>query len=270
VTDREHWDEAAALWQAGASQCLWRRHSDAVNSALIERWLPVKLGRVLKTDLWDEAVGEGLYPLLAGRSQEVLGIDVSQAVVAAALERHPGLRGQVGDVRSLDLENASFDAVVSNSTLDHFGERAEIERALVELRRVLRPGGDLLLTLDNPLNPLLALTRAIVRSPLRRTWFRHARGSARLGFNPYYAGATIGSRGLRQLLPSLGFELLEQGAIVHVPRPLAVATGQLLERHAKPAAQERFLGTLAAFERLSALPTRYFSGYFVAVHARAV
>src|SRR5690349_14983203 len=55
---------------------LWRRHSDRTNGALLSRWLPHEPGgRVLKTDLFDEATGAGLYPRLAERFAGIAGID---------------------------------------------------------------------------------------------------------------------------------------------------------------------------------------------------
>jgi len=55
----------------------------------------------------------------------------------------------------------TFDTVLSNSTLDHFDGAAQIRVSLAEPARVLRPGGRLLVTLDNPANPLLALSKAL-------------------------------------------------------------------------------------------------------------
>jgi hypothetical protein len=55
---------------------------------------------------------------------------------------------------------------------------------------------------------------------------------------------------------------------LHCPRALAVACTRWLERHASPQTQDRFLAGLAAFERLERLPTRYITGYFVALRAR--
>ncbi len=52
-----------------------------------------------------------------------------------------------GDLRSLPLASGRFDAVFCISVLEHLPER-EGARALAELRRVLRPGGRLLLTTD--------------------------------------------------------------------------------------------------------------------------
>jgi hypothetical protein len=48
-------------YQAQGLQRLWRAHSDAVNKALVARWRPVgQMDTLLKTDLFDEAVSDGL------------------------------------------------------------------------------------------------------------------------------------------------------------------------------------------------------------------
>ena len=59
----------------------------------------------------------------------------------------------------------SFDLVVSTSTLDHFGHASDIGDALAELNRVLRKGGELVITMDNTGNPVIALRR-IIQAPL--------------------------------------------------------------------------------------------------------
>ena len=45
------------------------------------------------------------------------------------------------DALDLDLPDGSFDGVFSSSSVEHFGERADVGRALDEIFRVLRPGG---------------------------------------------------------------------------------------------------------------------------------
>jgi SAM-dependent methyltransferase len=264
---REHWDGLARLWAGARPTQLWRRHSDAVNSALVERWLPSQVGRVLKTDLFDEAMSMGLYPALAGRAEEVIGVDVSGEIVEAAAARHQGLQARQADVRELPFEDGSFDAVVSNSTLDHFQDQGEIVIALRELHRVLRGRGRLILTLDNPSNPLNAIAKALPRDWLNRVWVRHARVAARVGHVPYHVGETMGARRLREVLPPLGFEIQAQGAIMHAPRALAVVIAELTVRRGSVRAQRRVLGALDACERMSGWPTRYLTGHFVAVSA---
>ena len=232
-----------------------------MNSALVDRWLPRETGITLKTDLWDEAMGEGLYAAIAARSDHVVGVDVSRSIVAAAAERYPALDARVAHVHRLPFEDGSIDAIVSNSTLDHFDDAAEIDRGVVELARVLRPGGALLLTLDNPLNPVVALAKALPREALNRIWLRWADASTRLGLLPYHVGATYGRSRLRRIVEEAGFVVEETTAIVHAPRPIAVVIGRRLEGGG------RFLRALAAFERLERAPTRFITGHFVAIRA---
>lgn len=256
------WDTVAEVWQRAPAQTLWRKHSDRVNSALVERWLPRGTGTTLKTDLWDEAMGEGLYPAIAARSDRVVGVDVSGSIVAAAAERYPALDAQVAHVRALPFEARSIDGIVSNSTLDHFDDAAEIDRSVLELARVLRPGGTLILTLDNPANPLVALAKALPRAALNRTWLRWADASSRLGLHPYHVGATYGRARLRTVVEGAGFVVEETTAIVHAPRPIAVLIGQRLTGGGR-----RFLRALDALERLEQAPTRFVTGHFIAIRA---
>jgi SAM-dependent methyltransferase len=244
---RAHWDEVVASWRGTPRETLLRRYSDAVNTSLLERWLPDLRGaRVLKTDLFDEAVGDGLHPYLRSHGATVAGVDLSPVAVAAARERYPELDATVGDVRDLTYPDSSFDVVVSNSTLDHFASFSEIERALRELRRVLARGGTVVVTLDNALNPLVALRNLL---PLRLL--------QRVRLVPYSVGTTCGHKRLAALLRQTGFEVTDETAIMHVPRVIA------------PVVRKRGPRSLLAFERLSRLPTRYVTGQFVAARAIA-
>jgi SAM-dependent methyltransferase len=257
----------AAVWLDSEPQRLWRLHSDRVNAALVERWLP-PVQSVLKTDLFDEAVSAGLYPVLAERAKRVVGIDASPAIVEAARRRYPGLEAVHADVRDLPFEDEELEAVVSNSTLDHFDSPVEIEVSLRELARALQPEGLLILTLDNPINPAVALTKALPRARLNRMWSRVGESSARRGLVPYYVGATLGPRALQAALECSGFEPLELITIVHFPRIAGVVTGRLLEERASSSAHRRFLELLWRFERLGAWPTRLVTGHFLAIRAR--
>jgi SAM-dependent methyltransferase len=144
--------------------------------------------------------------------------------------------------------------VVSNSTLDHLETSDEIAIAVRELHRVTRPGGHLLITLDNPVNPIVGF-----RNMIPRVWRR--------GVLPYELGATLGPRALRVMLERNGFEVLKTGAVFHSPRVLVVLVGRLVDR--RPAAtKQRYAGLWTPFEALGALPTRYVTGHFVAALAR--
>lgn len=252
-----HWDPIARLWEQANPQVLWRVHSDAVNTALLERWLPTgQVGRLLKTDLFDEAFSSGLYPFLAVRAQSVVGIDVSELVVRASRSRYTGLLVTVADVRRLPFAEGAFDIIVSISTLDHFESFNDIAVGVCELRRVLRPGGQLILTLDNLAHPLIALRNLLPFHLLHR-----------LGLVPYYVGPTCGPRRLRRILSEAHLEVLEISAVMHCPRVFAVPVSKLFERHTSPKTQKRFLRFLIAFECLERWPSRFLSGHFVAVRA---
>ena len=81
--------------------------------------------------------------------------------IEAALARHLGLRGARADVRSLPCPDEHFDLIVSTSTLDRFDDFADLVAGLRERQRVLRPGGALILTLDNLANPAVRLPNAV-------------------------------------------------------------------------------------------------------------
>jgi SAM-dependent methyltransferase len=212
--------------------------------------MPGRFQSVLKTDLFDELASPGVYPALSSRAAEVVGIDISPETCRAASARHPGLKTEVATVTDLPFEDAGFDAALSNSTLDHLSTRREVAAALAELARVIRPGGRLVITLDNPLNPLVAARNAMPAQLARRL-----RGVS------YGAGWTCGPRGLRELLEESGFDVSQQTAVMHAPR---VLVAQLDRRRPWGRDPGRLIARLLAAERLERWPTRYLTGHFVA------
>jgi ubiquinone/menaquinone biosynthesis C-methylase UbiE len=76
-----------------------------------------------------------------GESGSVLGIDQSDAMLSIATRRcapWPQARIEAGDAIALGGDDGRFDLVVSTQVLEYV---AEIDRALAEIARVLRPGG---------------------------------------------------------------------------------------------------------------------------------
>jgi SAM-dependent methyltransferase len=257
LKESRYWDAVAAAWDKARPQTLWRAHSDTVNCSLLARWLPEsRVEWLLKTDAFDEAVGDGLQPFLSLKAKRIVSMDVSMSALSLARARHTGLYAVGADVRRLPFADGTFDVIVSTSTLDHFRSRDELVTGLRECSRVLRSGGQLLLTLDNLANPLVALRNALPFRLLQR-----------LRIVSYYVGATYGPRRIRRILPQVGFEVLEIGAVLHCPRFLAVACAGVLERYTTREIHKRFLCLLLAFERLSQWPTRFLTGCFVVVRA---
>ena len=109
------------------------------------------------------AVGTGIffYEILrwnpAGRN---VGIDVSNAMLERSQRKAAKLgvpfELSVGDARNLTYEDSSFDVVVNNNMLGLVSEH-EIVPILREMKRVLRPGGRLVIVMMiRPRNPIAA------------------------------------------------------------------------------------------------------------------
>ena len=257
-----YWDGVGTEWTHTRPDRLWREYTDRLQIALLDRWLEGPVPHpggvqptALKTDLFDEVAGRGIVSHLSTKGFRTSGIDISPVVVAEALRRNPELHAQVADVRTLPFTDASFDVVYSGSTLDHFATVADIAQAMQEIVRVLRPAGRLLLTLDNPLNPLVWLRNGPLLK-LLRGW----------GIVPYAVGATLGPKRLANLVRESGLEVLQTEAILHCPRVLAVWRARRLEGR-NTAAQERFLASLACWECLKQWPSRFVTGHFTAILA---
>jgi ubiquinone/menaquinone biosynthesis C-methylase UbiE len=182
-------------------------------------------------------------------------MDLSPQTAGRARKRH-GLRSLAADTRRLPFADQSLDLVLSNSTLDHLASLEEVERALVELLRVLKPGGELLLTLDNLANPAVALRNALPYGLLHR-----------MRLVPYRMGATCGPRRLARMLRDAGFEVREQRTLMHCPRVLVVLLAGLIDRCASERVRLALMRSLLKCERLDSLPTRHLTGYFIAARA---
>jgi SAM-dependent methyltransferase len=256
ATDRQtvrYWDRIAATHPTDGASRVLRLYSDAVYVPLLRRWLPERTGRILKTDLFDEAWSDGLVPVLASRADHVVGTDLSILIRQHARERHTSLDAVGADVRRLPFIDHVFDTVVSNSTLDHFATHAEIVEGLAEIYRVLRPGGQLIISLDNLANPMIALRNFLPFGLWRR-----------IGLVPYFVGATYRPSGLRHALVQVGFEVAEMVMVMHVPRLCLRALGGLLN----PSRERTVVDGLARLEWMGRAPLGRLTGQYIAADAR--
>ncbi|WP_290060943.1 class I SAM-dependent DNA methyltransferase [Amycolatopsis solani] len=71
---------------------------------------------------------------------DAAGVDLSSNMVELARRNHPGLRFDVGSMTDLDLPDASVAGVLAFWSLIHVPDD-EVPAALAHFRRVLRPGG---------------------------------------------------------------------------------------------------------------------------------
>ncbi len=233
----------------------WRAYCDSLHWRLMQRWVGGShFRRALKTDLFDESVGEGCCGALAGISDEIQGIDISAEVVQSASRRNPAMKMSVGDVRHLDFANSSFDLVLSNSTLDHFATVQEIEQSIGEIARVLGENGILILTMDNPWNPIVALRNTLPQNLTRRA-----------GLIPYFMGRTLSMPALIRAVENAGLMVQQRCYFQHTPRVAALHLCRLLGRQGKLRAS--LITTMLEMETLADWPTAALTGHYSALLA---
>jgi SAM-dependent methyltransferase len=132
---RESYDSAA---QAYAEHLAAELEHKPLDRHLLNRFAESVRGRGPVADL---GCGPGhVARYLHEQGVEMIGIDLSPEMVRVASNLHPGLPFRVGDMRQLDLADGSLAGAVAFYAIVHFS-RAELGPVFRELRRVLAPGG---------------------------------------------------------------------------------------------------------------------------------
>lgn len=122
------------------------RHYLERRLALFQAWLPAG-GSVL-----DVGAGTGtVAAALAGRGYDAWGVDGSPEMLAVA--RAKGVQGVAAPSVRLPFLDDSFDGAVTVATLHHVAEAGAVHDTIVEMVRVVRPGGRVILWDHNPNNP---------------------------------------------------------------------------------------------------------------------
>ena len=146
----------------------------------------------------------------------LVGLDLSAALLRRARARVPGVAFLQSDAEALPFRDAAFDLVYGCSVLHHLDVRAALE----EVRRVLRPGGRLVFSEPNLLNPQVFVMFRV--TPLK-PWF---------GNSPDEMAFTRGA--ILRVLAGLGFRraTAEYFDFLHpsTPRRLVPVVARLAER----------------------------------------
>lgn len=94
----------------------------------------------------DVGCGDGLFALTVfGKSLDA-GIDLDEKEVARAVQRRAYKKTVCGSVNKMPFPSKSFKTVISNCVLEHV---PDIDGALKEISRVLKPGGRLMITVPS-------------------------------------------------------------------------------------------------------------------------
>lgn len=144
--------------------------------------------------------GELLYALKALRRCEVLGVEISEPMVARCAQR--GVPAVVGTLAQAKLETASFDLVTMTEYLEHEGDPRSV---LEECRRITRSGGYLALEI-----PLISSWPAKI---FRNHWSQLDLPRHLMFFTPDTLQRMLGEVGYeivgtKKLVGSLAFSLL--------------------------------------------------------------
>lgn len=115
----------------------WYKGMAAINSALLKKYLP----KNKKLKILDVGCGPGAALLYLSSFGDVVGVDLSDEALKFARKR-----GKVkkGDISSLPFEDESLDVAVCLDVLYHQWVK-DNAKALLEIKRVLKPGGIFLL-----------------------------------------------------------------------------------------------------------------------------
>jgi SAM-dependent methyltransferase len=136
--ERDGWDRVAHLYDAA-----WGALTSLFIAPLMDAAAIIPDQRVL-----DLACGPGyVAAAAAARGAEVIGVDLSPAMVREARRCHPGIDFREGSAEQLEFLDASFDRVLLSFGVLHL---ADPEAGFAEARRVLRPGGRLAFTIWAP------------------------------------------------------------------------------------------------------------------------
>jgi len=136
-------------WETPAGKIRWQRRVQMISQWLHDGDEVLELG-----------CGTGYFTQeLVARKIHLTAIDISPELIAEAQKRvrSASVDFAVQNAFQMTFENERFDAVVGSSVLHHL----EIEKAVIEIFRVLKPTGKMIFTEPNMMNPQIALQKNI-------------------------------------------------------------------------------------------------------------
>lgn len=142
MSDNGLWDEHAQWWLDG--------FTNGVDPEYVEQIIPLALEELAgRSTILDVGCGDGqIARALSAQGSTVLGIDPTQLHIDIARERAGGPTYELGSATQLPVADNSQDAVVACLVFEHIDE---VDAAIAEVARVLKPGGQFSFFLNHPL-----------------------------------------------------------------------------------------------------------------------
>ena len=138
---RQPYDEVAAEYAAN--------FSDSLSKYPLEQGLLAsfaELATAVGGPVADLGCGPGhVTAYLASLGLDAFGVDISSGMIDVARARNPELRFEVGSMAALDVPDGSLSGILSRYSIIHTAPE-DVPAILAEFRRVLTPGGCLLVS----------------------------------------------------------------------------------------------------------------------------
>ncbi len=142
MNDNGLWDEHAQWWIDG--------FTNGADPEYVEQIIPLAVEELAgRTRVLDLGCGDGqIARALAAQGSDVLGVDPTQLHIDIAIERGGGPRYLLGGATEIPADDNSFDAVVACLVFEHIDQ---MDEAMAEVARVLKPRGQFSFFLNHPL-----------------------------------------------------------------------------------------------------------------------
>lgn len=217
--------------------------------------IELKGKKIFKTDLCEEALGEDQVLFsLTEPNMLVYASDISEKIVKKAIHRKEARNlchnYLTADVRNIPFKDNVLDLILSTSTLDHFSTNDYLKRSLVELKRVMKPTGKMIIALNNQHNVNFFLMLKLAEF---------------LRLKPYVSRFyTLHS--FRAILEEIGLHVKRQDFAVHIISP-ANTILLLLRKFVAPGIVDKIAKIFVSVFRLigSIKKSKILTGWFIVV-----
>lgn len=139
---RELWEEHAAWWIEG--------FTDGADPEYEDQIIPLVAGELAEVErILDIGTGDGqIARVLAAAGAQVTGVDPTRNQISVAHQRGGGPVYVQAAAEALPFPSASFDAALACLVFEHIDD---VDGAIAEVARVVRPGGQFTFLLNHPL-----------------------------------------------------------------------------------------------------------------------